>query len=392
MKPTRLVPFLALLFAVAAISITTTSCDAQQPPPRAVAQAPVAPMLERVTMEPVVVDGRPQPKTDLFALEAIDAPETLDFAAIGDKLLADGRPGEAVDAYRKALARDPSATSWTKLAKAYLQGVDRARGVACLLEALRREPARNDVRVQLARAYLHDGNAAAARVVAAEAVDRDGADLAARKALGRAYLGLSMWQEAIAVYEVVVIHEPDDAHARNNLGYAALQVGQNEVALRALEQIPRLKPGVPHMFNNLGVAYERLGRTSDALAAFSRAAELRPSYVKAASNKERLLRTLSLDEQLSAAESLLALREGRGVAPAALVGEPVELARVAAVDVDVDVRLDGGVAGDGGVEVAVRAGDEVVVDTAAPAVVVEVGGGGSFAGAVLAPSTEPSLP
>jgi Tfp pilus assembly protein PilF len=322
-------------------------------------------------MEPVVVEGRPVVNVDLRAAEAIAVAdgERADFLAKGDALVKDGKPGEAVFAYRKALSQQNDARAWSKLGAAYLQGVDRARGLLCLQEAVHVAPDDVDARLSLARAYLDAGQPELARAEAQDALLRSPDDVDAKYVLGRAFTNLSMWREAVVAFDDVVKEDPTNAYARNNLGFAALQIGENEKALAALEEIPSLPVQKPYMFNNLGVAYERAGKPAEALAAFSRAAELSPRYVKAAGNKERLLQQLTVDEQVAAAEALLAMREAPDAGPAGLAGEPVDLAHVERGD-------------DAGVE-------ELVSDH----VVIEAGGGGSLAGAaVMAPSIEPSLP
>src|SRR5688500_17415701 len=113
-------PIAALFFAIVAVAACDRRTDTTTTHPAAVPS-----MLERVAMDEVTVEGKPLAATDLRALEAIDYPmqDGSDHAKEGDRLLKDGRAGEAVFAYRKALSADNSADVWSKLGVAYLQGV-----------------------------------------------------------------------------------------------------------------------------------------------------------------------------------------------------------------------------------------------------------------------------
>lgn len=235
--------------------------------------------------------------------------DVTDYRANGERFLAEGRPLEAIGAFRVALASDTSADVWQRLGEAYLAAGDEERGLPCLEEAVARDPAAVAARRALVKHALASNDGARARVHAEELVRQRPLDAGARQMLGRAFMQQKMWKEAIASFELVVKDEPDNIFAHNNIGYSALQVGSLELARAHLERCLSLEPQQGYMLNNLGVTYERLGRSAEAHAAFTRAAELSPRYVQAKLNRDRLQGGLSQDDRIVSAEALLKMRE-----------------------------------------------------------------------------------
>jgi Flp pilus assembly protein TadD len=236
------------------------------------------------------------------------ADDASDHRAAGEALLRSGRAVDAVVAFRKALAKDPSAAAWGALGAAYLRSGDAGAGVACLEEAVALDVDDEELRQSLTRQYLSQGDGRRARLHGEEWVRVAPQDPAARQALGRAYSQLGMWRQAIEQFTLVVAVQPDNAWARNNLGYAALQVGDTATAIAHLERAVEAQPPQAFMFNNLGVAYERTGHVAFAHAAFSRAAELSPKYAPAALNRDRVQRILDESTSGIAAAQLLRFR------------------------------------------------------------------------------------
>ena len=246
----------------------------------------------------------------LYDVEAlVHAKEGVDYLAQGRQLLEEGKPGEAVSAFRHALYDADEAGVWANLGEAYQVIGDRARAHACFEEALKRDPLDGATRASLVRAYLQAGEGERARAHVEALMRSAGDDASVRYLQGRVYMKLSMWNEAIVALGKAVERDPKSPWARNNLGFAALMVGENQLALEHLEAILELAPVRPSMLNNLGIAYERLGRGPDALAAFLRAVELKPDYTNALVNKERVRRQLTEQEQELARQILEEMRE-----------------------------------------------------------------------------------
>lgn len=318
----RIVPVLTLTFVVVGLGCTKPAEVPATPQPREGAPAPVAQVRiddhriidldagadSGVTSPPAV--GAPVAQT-ILEKEALpkESDDATDYFAAGARFLEEGRPMEAVGAFRIALSSDTSAEVWQKLGEAYLAAGDEDRGVPCLEEAVAREPGVGVARRALVKHYLAKADGERARVHAEELVRQRPLDAGARQMLGRAYMQEKMWKEAIASFALVVKDEPDNIFAHNNIGYSALQIGALDLARNHLERCLSLEPQQGYMLNNLGVTYERLGRSAEAHAAFSRAAELSPRYVQAKLNRDRLQGGLSQDDRIVSAETLLKMRE-----------------------------------------------------------------------------------
>jgi tetratricopeptide (TPR) repeat protein len=110
-----------------------------------------------------------------------------DWFLKGNKLSRQGNFDEAVDAYKKSIERNPSATvSHFNLALAY-KNLNRNREAAIALE---------------------------------KAVELESGNLDARYSLGNIYNHLERWEDAIAQLNIVVHRRQDDAEAHGNLGWA----------------------------------------------------------------------------------------------------------------------------------------------------------------------------
>jgi Flp pilus assembly protein TadD len=283
---------------------------------------------------PVIAkESPPEPKT-LLEVEALfhDEPDR-DFFDEGKSLVASGKPGEAVDAFRKALFTNPQAKTWAALGDAYIRIGDSERGAQSLEEALETEPGRINVRESLVKAYLKDGDVGAARVHAEKLAQLDTTSASSHYLLGKAYMKSSMWEQAIASFDRSLEIAPAFSHAHNNLGFSALMVGKTELAVEHLEATIDLDPVEPYMLNNLGVAYERQGRGPDALAAFLRAVEMKPAYTNAIINRERVRATLTAGEHQLALEILDELK-----------ASPIPTVTTASADPTEDPFADGTVA------------------------------------------------
>lgn len=297
---------------VKARPVASSTTTAVQPKP--VALADVEPDMDFTDDDAAVLDDA-LARAEGTAAERVEEPTLLEQEALfhddmdtvffleGQRLLAEGKPGEAVTAFRKALFDMQDADTWRGLGESYLASGKRERGAACLEQALQKDPNLVNVRERLARVYLDthpDRSRAHAEVIARARPD----DAGAHYAVGRAYMKLSMWNEAVASFERALTIDPTSSYAHNNLGYSALQIGRADLALQHLEAILDLSPQEPYMLNNLGIAYEKAGRGADAFAAYLRALELKPGYVNALVNKQRLQPTLSEAEQAVALEIL----------------------------------------------------------------------------------------
>lgn len=256
-----------------------------------------------VAEPPTVVDQGPVEPPSLLSLESLHHEEIgRDFVGEGDQLMDEGKPAEAVIAYRHALYDDDSPGVWMRLGRAYLKSEQTDRGVAALEESVTRGSREASVHEQLAQAYLKRGDGEKARSHVERLLKRDSKSASYQYLAGRTYMKLSMWAEAVDAFGKSLDAEPGNIWAHNNLGYSALQIGETELAVTHLEHTLDLPGLKPYMLNNLGVAYERQARGPEAAAAFSYAIELQPGYVNGVINKQRVEKGLTEEEmELSAA-------------------------------------------------------------------------------------------
>lgn len=308
--------------ALSSLSLVAAACGEEA---TAVAKAPIV-MQEPVAEQPIaaveaqpVVASEPRVATaeperehprSLLEQEALYHDDDTDWLAEGRRLLDEKRPGEAVDALRKALFDRPDGETFALLGTSYVAAGQPERGIACLEESLVLDDTSSEVRARVARASLAAGDAERAARHATVLAKVRAEDASAHYLLAKSYMQLSMWNEAIESFTRSLEIEPSSSYAHNNLGYSALMIGRDELALEHLEAVLHLEPVTAYMMNNLGLAYERTGAAADAYASFLRAEELKPGYVNAVVNQQRVVRGLSERERALALEILEELKEG----------------------------------------------------------------------------------
>lgn len=275
----------------------------------ATAESNDASVVDDSVAEPVIVSDAVRVQESAPSLRDIESlahesDEARDDIANGDALLADGRTGEAVIAFRHALFDDDSATTWARLGSAYMAQGETERAAASLEMALVKDASLIESRRSLVDLALKREDVAAARAHVDILVARDGERASTRYLAGKVYMKAEMWNEAVLAFQKTLDLDPANVYAHNNLGYSALQIGKTEDAVRHLEHCLTLGPVKPYMLNNLGVAYERDGRRAEALAAYLRAVELRPTYTNAIVNKNRVSGDMS-EEELTLASDFL---------------------------------------------------------------------------------------
>jgi protein O-GlcNAc transferase len=162
-------------------------------------------------------------------------PETIPASAgleRGFALRAQGRPEEAIDAFRAALQLDPN------LAEAHHQ-------LGNTLKSLHR--------------YVE---AAASLRSAAMLAPQSGA---VWLNLGVACLEMRRLDEAVSCFRRAIRLEPTRPEAHNILGHALLTKGRCTAAKRCLDEALRLRPGYPAALDNLGRVLKTQGLAAEAL-------------------------------------------------------------------------------------------------------------------------------
>ncbi len=239
------------------------------------------------------------------AAEALPAdPEPAFY--LGNLLLATGRPGEAADWFRRALARAPDVREvHNNLAAALLQAGDaRAAamaaerglavddGFAPLHNTLGNALTALDQMVRAAahydRAYAADpsllsaavnranilrdlGEHAAAEALYSEVLDRDSTLAAAHLGLGLLHQATGAADRAEACLRRALEMAPGDAAALKNLAILLIGQSRQHQALALLRDLTALHPDLAGGHADLGQLLQTMGRHDEAVTAFRRA-------------------------------------------------------------------------------------------------------------------------
>ena len=170
---------------------------------------------------------------------------------LGLALHGQGRPDQAADCYRRAVAASPGFAQ-----------------------------AHNNLGVALREQGLLDE----ARVACAQAIALKPDYWEAHSNLGNVLQDQARPDAAAASYGQALRLAPDAADLHNNMGAALTALGRPEQAIASHERALALRPGFPEAHNSLGTALRDAGRPDEALASFRRAVALRPDYPMAHTN------------------------------------------------------------------------------------------------------------
>jgi choline-sulfatase len=264
---------------------------------------------------------------------------------LGEALERQARDGEAMEAYRRGLERQPDdaelhAALGLMLARL---GTDPA-AEGHLREALRlaHEP-RPDLLVTLGGWLAHQGRTVEAEAEYARALELAPGHAAARNNRAIALHRSGRTAEARAELEALVRELPSYADAHNNLAGLAVEVEDWQAALTHARRALELAPGMPEALNNLGLALEHHGRAEEALERYRHALAESPAYWPARFNLGVLLARSGRPRE-AADELREVLRHSPGYAEAhyelgTLLAEHPELGDQARVHLNAFLRL-----------------------------------------------------
>jgi tetratricopeptide (TPR) repeat protein len=180
--------------------------------------------------------------------------EALKHLQRGAALSAQGRVGEAAEAYARAAAACPD------LPEAhYNLGVARQRqgrvaeAAQCWRRALELRPEFTAARNNLGAALLAQGDAAGAAQEHRAALEREPRSLPALVGLGNALRRLDQFAEAAGTYRRAIAADPASAIAHGNLGLALQDMGELADAEAALRRAVALRPDYAEMRKSLGM-------------------------------------------------------------------------------------------------------------------------------------------
>lgn len=192
----------------------------------------------------------------------------------GDDLYLQGRYGEAVDAYNKALEMDPYySLAWNK------------RGIALVQLGYYEEAIRNFNRaIELDPFY-------------GQAWDNK----------GDVMLQTGQYNESMSAYERAIAINPNDLHALSGKGANLQKLGRNEEARGAFEEVVRIadrnirrNPNDAkydaNLWSDKGDALFRLGQLPEALIAYNHSLEINPKNPDVTRNRDLVIGMINVGE------------------------------------------------------------------------------------------------
>jgi choline-sulfatase len=192
-----------------------------------------------------------------------------------------GRPGEAVEALKKAVALVPEDAGTAALLGQYLTEAGEAGEAVTLLDPYAKRPdAPLDVRLArgIALAQLGRYDAALADLQAAR--DADASSAMVHVQLGTVYLLQGRLAPARGSFEAALLRDPDLALAHHSLALVAMRGGDEREAVRRWELALSRDPGLVDALLQLGSVLARRGRALEARPYLERfvASAPRPLY------------------------------------------------------------------------------------------------------------------
>jgi tetratricopeptide (TPR) repeat protein len=231
----------------------------------------------------VLYDGEPAEASTLLSALHTKQPANADILMfLGSAFEQQQKMPEALEAYRGALAADPSnpdrALDYTRL----LMDTDRYdEAIQVVQTGMVGTAAIVPLQLRLGALEMVKGHYAAAR-------DAFHAALAADPELDVAYVGLAQTYareandtEAIHILEPVREKRPGHYLLEYYFGLLASRLGREQEAIAALQSAARLAPESPDPFFELGKLYESQQNWLPAREAFERAIELNPQLAPA---------------------------------------------------------------------------------------------------------------
>jgi tetratricopeptide (TPR) repeat protein len=188
-------------------------------------------------------------------------------ALLGNRLLAEGKPQEAADAFAAQAAAEPqSVQARIAQGRALIRAGAPAEALAPLEAALRLPAGSADAHAALGEAYYALDNRTLAQTQFETALRNDPSSLAAQA--GMAFVAADQHQldTARAAAERAVQIAPDSSLACTAQGYVADQSGDSDAAIRALTRAVTLDAADGRAWSLLAAVTTRTAQTADGFA------------------------------------------------------------------------------------------------------------------------------
>lgn len=215
----------------------------------------------------------------LFARAAkVTPPSTLMLNSMGDALVEQGRPAEALQKFKAALEIDPEdALALGNIANIYFREGKLDLAVEHYQQGLRYKTNSAQLHYNLALALAARGQFAEAIGHHQQALALEPFYLPARLNLGNVYMNSGNAEAAATNYLAVLQIKPDHVAAHYNLGNVRLSQGRVEDAIKQFGEAARLDRKFTDAHRQLALALQQAGRRAEALPHVQRALALNPS-------------------------------------------------------------------------------------------------------------------
>lgn len=195
----------------------------------------------------------------------------------GIELHRNGRSVEAIEAYRKVIARRPDmGLAYRRLAYIQWETGATTDAIGTLRRDIETNGATVDTEVRLGTYLAETGQGEAAIPMLERATSADPENLDALNALGIAYAGASRQADALQTFEKILALNPRDAFALENVGTVHLQQGNLAGAHDAFTRAVQNNPKSSRAHAGLGVVAMQNGAPDDAFKHWREAVELDP--------------------------------------------------------------------------------------------------------------------
>lgn len=195
----------------------------------------------------------------------------------GIELHRSGRSGEAIEAYRRVIARRPDmGLAYRRLAYLQWEGGATTEAILTLQTDIERNGPSLETEVRLGNYLAETGDAAEAIPMLERAIKADPDNADALNALGIAYAGTGRPDDALATFDRILAVNPRDAFALENIGTVHLQQGDTAAAHDAFTRALQDNPRSSRANAGLGMLAMQEGHPAEAIAHWRRAVELDP--------------------------------------------------------------------------------------------------------------------
>jgi tetratricopeptide (TPR) repeat protein len=199
-----------------------------------------------------------------------------------DRLMMDGiehhragRVPQALDAYRRVIARRPGmGLAYRRLAYIQWEHGATADAIATLREALRRNGPDLEIEVRLGTYLAETGAVNEGTAILERVTKADPANTEALNALGIAYARTGRNRDAVGLFEEILKVDPRNVYALENLGTVHLQAGRLSAAQAAFTRAAAQDPRSSRAQAGLGAIALQSGRSDAAIEHWRHAVQL----------------------------------------------------------------------------------------------------------------------